>query len=399
MPITAVRRGRLRLLRPERALPQRRYVPERRLPLRSARPCATLTDCQNPLVCEDNVCRWAAGHACTTTPQCVKGLACENLICQRPHCIVTPVETQPVPGGTVWWASQSMYMAPNGEIYVTHGQWNMYQNYDIRRFRVAPGQTAVEQDPAPPAPLLTFGSNSPIAEGSSDQPGSAQGTATVGGTFWWMPGGGAWDGRISVTIKFTGFNSDLDSNMTNEGRFAKCGSNFYFFGGQYTTKKYGIRFDAGGDPASLASAVTLTTSAARRDTWPFTSLINVACTPTAVWVLGSNGTTPAIQKLDPLTLVEMGAPISVALPYGNLIGDWTIAIVSDDLFYLVDTGGGIVWQVYKGAGKQIGKAVANSHAFGTQNGLAVFTNTSVIRYEKQMMNGMPPPLDIDCQWQ
>ncbi len=100
----------------------------------------------------------------------------------------------------------------------------------VRRYRVVPGGDAgvTEQDPTSP-PLITVPTQI-MAQGHSDTAGTATNTdnVTVPRQFYWMPGGGAFDGRVAATVEFSGNNADAFPNLNNIGRFAKCGQNFYF---------------------------------------------------------------------------------------------------------------------------------------------------------------------------
>lgn len=368
-------------------------------------PCAVVTDCNLGLVCEDNVCRIPAGQACSGPDQCVKSVICENLVCQKPRCQLQLLETQNVPGYVTSWASSSSgYDAATGELYVTHGQWdNNYANRNIRRYRVAPGMTPVEQSPTM-APLLTVPSNEPIPQGYSDTPGSVSSNwFAMPRQFWWLAGGGPWDGQVTVRVEFSGFNNDITANFQNGGRYAKCGNDFYFLANALGGTKAMLRFTSPVDVNTSAQTmqVNLTTSTARRDTWPLPTMFNIACAPDSVWALGSTGGTVALQKVDRMTLVSMGAPLSLpGVSNGNgSIGDDRLARVSDDHFYVVDQGRG-VWQWYLGRLERIATLPAGpADVWGTRDGLVTYGGGVVRRYEKRMMSGQPPPLDAECVWQ
>ena len=368
-------------------------------------PCAVVTDCNLGLVCEDMVCRIPAGQACTGPDQCVKSVICENLVCQKPRCQLQLLETQNVPGYVTSWASNASGFDPaTGELYVTHGQWdNNYANRNIRRYRVAPGMSPVEQAPTM-APLLTVPSNQPIPQGFSDAAGSVSSNwSATPRQFWWVAGGGPWDGQVAVRVEFSGFNNDINANFQNGGRFAKCGRDFYFVANALGGTRAMLRFTAPVDVNTAAQTMQLdlTTSTARRDTWPLPTMFNIVCAPDSVWALGGTGGMVALQKVDPMTLVAMGSPVTLAgVSGGNgAIGDDHLARVTDDHFYVVDQGRG-VWQWYQGRLERIATLPAGpADVWGTRDGLVTYGGGVVRRYEKRMMSGTPPPLDAECVWQ
>jgi hypothetical protein len=368
-------------------------------------PCALPTDCNLGLTCEDMVCRIPAGQPCTGPNQCVKSVVCENLVCQKPRCQLQLIETQNVPGYVTSWASSASGFDPaTGELYVTHGQWdNNYANRNIRRYRVAPGAAPVEQAPTT-APLLTVPSNEPIPQGFSDIAGSVSSNwFATPRQFWWLAGGGPWDGQVAVRVEFSGFNNDIGANFSNSGRYAKCGRDFYFFANALGGVHAMLRFTAPVDvnTGAQTAVINLTTSTARRDTWPLPTMFDLECAPDSVWVLGSSGGVVQMQKVDRNTLVAMGTAVQLTgISNGNgSVGDDDITRVNDDLFYVQDQGR-FIWQVYKGRIERLAQLPSGGEdVFGTTSGLVLYGGGVVRRYEKRMMNGSVPPLDAECVWQ
>ncbi|MCC6333683.1 MAG: hypothetical protein IT380_06820 [Myxococcales bacterium] len=368
-------------------------------------PCAQATDCNLGLTCEDQVCRIPAGQPCTGPNQCVKAVLCENLVCQRPRCQLQLLESQTVPNYvTSWNAFASGFDSATGEVYVSHGQWdNSYANRNLRRFRVAPGMMPVEQQPTVP-PLIQLPSNNPTPQGFSDQAASVGNSGLSGtGNFWWVAGGGPWDGQVAVRIQFVNFNNDIGANFSNGGRFAKCGRDFYFFANYFGGTRAMLRFTSPVDVNSAAQSmlVDLTASTARRDTWAFATMFDLECAPDSLWVLGGAGGQVQLQKLDRNTLAAMGAVLPLpGISDGNgSIGDDDLTRVDDDLFYVVDQGR-YVWQVYKGRLERLTQLSSGPEdVFGTRDGLVTYGGGVVRRYEKRMLDGTVPPLDTECVWQ
>jgi hypothetical protein len=292
-----------------------------------------------------------------------------------------------------------------GELYVTHGQWNnSYANRFVRRFKVAPGSIQ-EQDPKPPATLMQVGDNDPVPHGHTDAPGTAwTSNGPAPERFFWYAGSGAFDGQLTVEIQFTNFNNDIESNLWNQGRFAKCGDSFIFLVNRFGPGPQAmLRFQTPAPVGSGTQAQVLTASVARRDTWPFPQMMDLACTANTIFALGADGTGVKLQRLG-YDLVAQGPPI--AIPGSALNGiftEWSIGVVSDALQFAASRGGE-VRQILDGG-------VSSLSSIGGSNGVWLWASTpdplvfydpntgTVRRYGRRMMDGSVPPLDLVCQWQ